>query len=117
MQAFPRVSLQKRFFGRKRAAFLASFLVNPLLASSESLRSETSSLRLSENSSIYTRNSTASAGGDPPTVSTLTSRFLFDKQGWVRPVDRRGRFEYGVGKREGRLLDLILTLSAGSTRT
>jgi len=48
MQAFPRVSLQKSFFGRKMVAILASFLVNPLLASSESLRSETSSLRLSE---------------------------------------------------------------------
>src|SRR5438874_2371686 len=63
MQAFPRAFLQKSFFSRKREAFLASFLVNPLLASSESLRSESPSLRLSENSSIDTRNSSSSAGG------------------------------------------------------
>ncbi len=48
MQAFPRASLKKSFFGRKMEAILASFLVNPLLASSERLRSETPSLRLSE---------------------------------------------------------------------
>ncbi len=48
MQAFPRASLEKSFFGRKMEAFLASFLVNPLLASSERRRSETPSLRLSE---------------------------------------------------------------------
>ena len=48
MQAFPGVSLQKRFFGRKMEANVASFRVDPLPASSESLRSETPSLRLSE---------------------------------------------------------------------
>ena len=44
MQAFPRVSLQKSLFSRKNAANLASFLVNPLLASSECLRVATPSL-------------------------------------------------------------------------
>jgi hypothetical protein len=58
MQGFPRVSLQKRFFGRKREIFGASFLVNPHLESSESLCVETPSLRLSESCSIYMRNST-----------------------------------------------------------
>jgi hypothetical protein len=48
MQAFPRVSLQQSFFGEKIEAFLAPFLVKPLLVSSESLCSKTSSLRLSE---------------------------------------------------------------------
>lgn len=75
MQGFPRVSLQKSFYGRNMKAALASFLVNPLLASSESLRSETPSLRLSESCSIYTRNNTSSAGGGPPTVSTLLTQF------------------------------------------
>jgi hypothetical protein len=75
MQVFPRVSLQKRFFSRKMNAFEVSFRANPPLESSESLRSETASLRLSESSSIYTRNNTSSAGGGPPTVSTLLTQF------------------------------------------
>src|SRR5260221_12964587 len=74
MQGFPRVSLQKSFFGRKMEAFGASFLVNPLLESSESLRVETPSLRLSESCSIDTRNRTSSTGGGPPTVSTLLTQ-------------------------------------------
>ncbi len=48
MQAFARGSLQRSFFDRKMETFLASFLVNPLLASCERLRSATPSLRLSE---------------------------------------------------------------------
>src|SRR5260221_3710264 len=74
MQGFPRVSLQKSFFGRKMEAFGASFLVNPLLESSESLRVETPSLRLSESCSIDTRNRTSSTGGGPPTVSTMLTQ-------------------------------------------
>jgi hypothetical protein len=50
MQAFPRVSLEQRFFGRKIEAFLARFLVKPLLAFPENLCSEMPSLRLSESS-------------------------------------------------------------------
>src|SRR5258708_38965225 len=41
------------------------------LECSESLCSDMQSLRLSELCSAYTTNSTASAGGGPPTVSTL----------------------------------------------
>lgn len=74
MQAFPRGSLQQSFFVRKMAANVASFRVNPLLASSERLRSETPSLRLSENSSIDMRNSTSSVSADSPTVSTLLTQ-------------------------------------------
>src|SRR5437763_16754574 len=75
MQAFPRVSLEQRFFSRKIEAFLARFLVKPLLAFPENLCSAMPSLRLSESSSTYTRNSTSSAGGGPPTVSTLLTQF------------------------------------------
>ena len=55
--------------------FLVSFGVDPLLESSERRRVETPSLRLSENYSIYTINSTVSAGGGSPTVSTLLTQF------------------------------------------
>ncbi len=54
---------------------LSYYLVNQPVECSESLCVETLSLRLSESSSIHTRNSTASAGGGPPTVSTLLTQF------------------------------------------
>src|SRR5438128_516257 len=47
MQWFPRVRLQKRFFGRKMEANLASFRVNPLPVSCEHLRSGRLALRCS----------------------------------------------------------------------
>src|SRR2546421_13070732 len=75
MQAFPRVSLQKSLFSRKRAANLASFLVNPPLASSECLRVATPSPRLSESCSIDTRTSTTSERAGPPTVFTSLTQF------------------------------------------
>ncbi len=56
MQAFPRASLGKSFFGRKMVTFLAWFRVDPLLESSEILRVEILSLRIPESCSIYTRN-------------------------------------------------------------
>src|SRR5437016_1871804 len=63
MQAFARVSLQKSFFCRKMEPIWASFLVNPLLASSESLCLEIPSLRLSQHCSAETTDKPALAGG------------------------------------------------------
>src|SRR5713226_676508 len=63
-------------FGRKQCGHpLPSFFVMPPVECSDNLCSDSQSLRLSESSSVYTRNSTVSAGGGPPTVSTLLTQF------------------------------------------
>ncbi|GAC1349624.1 MAG: hypothetical protein NVSMB27_24500 [Ktedonobacteraceae bacterium] len=75
MQYFPRVSLQKSFLEVKMRA---PFDLFPRQSACSVFRESTLSNTITETLGklfIYTRNSTVSAGGDPPTVSTLLTQF------------------------------------------